>query len=109
MSLLSNKAIANIFREFADKIEKGTCGVDAETLNDIANNMIHIKMTAEETAAYLNVSRSTLTRMVCDGRIPSPHKDRGGNKYWYRDEVDKQLQAYKLKYDLDLALHKHTR
>lgn len=100
MNILTNKVIAKIFRDFADKIENGTCGVDAETLTDIANNMIHIKMTAEETCNYLNVSRATLTRMVCDGRVPNPHKDAGGNKYWYRDEVDNFIAEYKRKYNL---------
>lgn len=100
MSLLTNKAIAKVFRDFADKIEKGTCEVDIDTLEEIANNMIHIKMTAEQTCSYLGVSRATLSRMVIDGRVPHPHKDRGGDKYWYRDEVDKFLNEYKQKYGL---------
>lgn len=101
MRNLTNKAIAAIFRQFADKIENGTCAVDTETLTDIANKMIHIKMTTEETCSYLGVSRATLVRMVCDGRAPHPHKDRGGNKFWYQDEVDKFMSDYKEKYDLD--------
>lgn len=40
------KQIANIFREFANKIENGTCEVDEENLVEIANTMIHIKLTA---------------------------------------------------------------
>lgn len=95
------KHIANIFREFADKIENNTCDVDIDTLTDIANKMIHIKMTAEETCTYLNVSRATLTRMVADGRVPYPHKDKGGNKHWYRDEIDKFISDYKTKYGLN--------
>lgn len=101
MSFLTNKVIARIFREFADKIDKGTCDVDTDTLEEIANNLIHIKMNAEQTSAYLGVSRATLSRMVIDGRIPHPRKDRGGDKYWYRDEVDKSLAEYKQKYGLN--------
>lgn len=101
MILKTNREIARIFREFADKIEKGTCDTDSETLTDIANKMIHIKMTAEQTAAFLNVSRATLVRMVGDGRVPYPHKDRGGTKYWYQDEVEESLAKYKQKYGLD--------
>lgn len=100
MSLLSNKTIAKIFREFADKIESGTCETDIDTLEEIANNMIHIKMTAEQTCSHLNVSRATLVRMVADGRVPRPHKDRGGNKYWYKDEVDNYMLKYRQKYGL---------
>lgn len=95
------KEIANIFRTFADKIETGTCGTDVETLTHIANQMIHIKMTAEEVCSYLNCSRSTLTRMIVDERVPRPYKDRGGNKYWYQDEIDDYISEYKRKYGLD--------
>lgn len=72
-----------------------------ENLTDIANKMIHIKMTAEQTCSYLGVSRAILTRMVADGRVPHPHKDRGGDKYWYQDEVDESIAKYKEKYGLD--------
>jgi predicted DNA-binding transcriptional regulator AlpA len=100
MQIMTNKTIASIFRTFADKIENGTCAVDVETLTDIANNLIHIKLNAEQTCSYLNVSRATLTRMVCDGRVPNPHKDRGGDKYWYQDELDDYTSRYKEKYGL---------
>lgn len=100
MRIKTNKDIARIFREFADKIEQGTCGVDPVTLTTTANMMIHIKMTAEEVAAYLNVSRATITRMIADGRIPNPHKDRGGNKYWYQDELDEWTTEYNEKHGL---------
>lgn len=94
------KQIANIFRNVADKIEDGTCETDRDTLEEIAKVMIHIKMTAEQTCSYLNVSRATLSRMVIDGRVPHPRKDRGGNKYWYQDEVDDYMNRYKEKYGL---------
>lgn len=101
MKIRTNKAIAKIFRDFADRIENGTCGVDAETLSTAANMLIHIKLTAEETCAYLGVSRATLTRMVADGRCPRPHKTRGGDKYWYQDEIEEWLIDYKEKYGVD--------
>lgn len=98
MRTLTNKAIAKIFREFADKIENGTCGTDAETLTHIANNMIHIKMTSEEVCSHLNCSRSTLSRMIVYGKVPHPYKDKGGNKYWYQDELDNHIAEYTEKY-----------
>lgn len=100
MRLLTNKVIANIFRKFADKIEKGTCEVDTETLTDIANKMIHIKLNKEQLALHLNVSYATITRMVADGRIPPPHKTAGEDKYWYQDEVEEHIANYKAKYNL---------
>lgn len=101
MSILTNKAIAKIFRQFADKIENGTCDVDEETLSDIANNLIHIKLNAKQVAKYINVSRATVSRMVADGRLPHPHKTAGEDKYWYRDEIDEHIAKYKAKYGLD--------
>lgn len=101
MNTLTNKAIAKIFREFADKIEKGTCTVDVETLTDVANKMIHIKLNAEQMCSYLNVSRATLTRMICDSRVPRPRKSPGEKEYWYQDEVDEYIRNYKLKYNSD--------
>lgn len=92
------KQIADIFRNFADKIENNTCEIDSETLEDIANGMIHIKLTAEQAASYLNVSRATFSRMVWDGRVPPHRKDRGGNRYWYRDEIDESLRKYREKH-----------
>lgn len=100
MRKFTNKVIANIFRDFADKIENGTCAVDVDTLTDIANKMIHIKLNAEQLSNYLHVSRATLTRMVCDGRIPHPRKSPGEDKYWYQDEVDEYITNYKAKYGL---------
>ena len=97
---MTPKQIANIFRDIADKIEDGTCAPDIDNLAEIASTFIHIKMTAEETCSYLGVSRATLSRMVIDGRVPHPHKDRGGNKVWYRDEVDASIAKYKEKYGL---------
>lgn len=96
----SKKAIAFIFRQIADKIEAGTCEVDDEELTSIANTLIHRKLNAEQMCHYLNVSRSTLTRMVADGRVPNPHKTLGGEKYWWQDEVDKAQLEYKQKYGI---------
>lgn len=100
MNILTNKVIARIFREFADKIENGTCAVDSETLTDIANKMIHIKLNSEQMCNYLHCSRATLIRMVADGRVPRPHKTAGEDKYWYQDEVDNHIAEYKKRYGL---------
>ena len=78
----SKKAIAAIFRKIADKIEAGTCEVDDEKLTEIANSFIHRKLNAEQLSRHLDVSRSTITRMVTDGRIPCSYKTPGGDKYW---------------------------
>ena len=101
MSKLENKLIADTFREFADKIENGTCGADSDTLADIASQIIHIKLNAEQMCLFMgNISRSTLTRMIFDERVPKPHKEPGGKEFWYRDEVENHLKEYKRKHNI---------
>lgn len=96
----SHKAIAAIFRKIADAIDEGTCEVEDRELTEIANMLVHRKLNAEQLAHHLNVSRSTITRMVADGRIPHPRKTLGGDKYWWQDEVDNHLADYNAKYGL---------
>ena len=96
----SKKAIASIFRKIADKIEAGTCEIDDEELTEIANSFIHRKLNAEQLSHHLGVSRSTITRMVTDGRIPRPRKTLGGDKYWWQDEVENYIAEYNAKYGL---------
>lgn len=96
----TKKVIASIFRQIAQRIEDDTCEVDDRELTEIANMLIHRKLNAEQLARYLNVSRSTLTRMVTDGRIPRPRKTLGGDKYWWQDEVENHIAEYKEKYGI---------
>ena len=93
-------AIANIFRQIANRIEEGTCEVDDRELTEIANMLIHRKLNAKQLARHINVSRSTISRMVADGRIPHPRKTLGGDKYWWQDEVENHIAEYKAKYGL---------
>ena len=81
----TKKAIAAIFRKIADKIEAGTCELNDLELTEIANTLVHRKLNAEQVAHHLGVSRTTITRMVADGRIPHPRKTLGGEKYWWQD------------------------
>lgn len=96
----TKKVIASIFRQIAQRIEDNTCEVDDRELTEIANMLIHRKLNAEQLARHINVSRSTLTRMVADGRIPHPRKTLGGDKYWWQDEVENHIAEYKEKYGL---------
>lgn len=96
----TKKAIAAIFRKIADKIEAGTCELNDLELTEIANMLVHRKLNAEQVAHHLGVSRTTITRMVADGRIPHPRKTLGGEKYWWQDEVENSIAEYNKKYGL---------
>lgn len=88
MNDITKKAIAKIFRDAADKIENDTCGLDEDELQELANNLTHVKLNIEQTCKHLNCSRATLNRMINNKKIPKPHKELGGKEYWYRDELD---------------------
>lgn len=96
----TKKAIAAIFRKIADKIEAGTCELNDLELTEIANMLVHRKLNAEQVAHHLGVSRTTITRMVADGRIPHPRKTLGGEKYWWQDEIENSITEYNKKYGL---------
>ena len=96
----TKRAIAAIFRKLADKIEAGTCELNDLELTEIANMLVHRKFNAEQVAHHLGVSRTTITRMVADGRIPHPRKTLGGEKYWWQDEVENSIAEYNKKYGL---------
>lgn len=96
----TKKAIAAIFRKIADKIEAGTCELNDLELTEIANMLVHRKLNAEQVAHHLGVSRTTITRMIADGRIPRPRKTLGGEKYWWQDEVENSIAEYNKKYGL---------
>ena len=79
--------IAQIFRRVADKIDNGTCGMSLTELNNIASSLIHVEITLEEACHILNISRATLNRRIQSGELPQPHKDPGGKKYFWEDEI----------------------
>lgn len=95
MGKLNNKLVAKLFRDIADKIEEGSCGLDEEELNEIANNILHVKLNIEQTCKYLNCSRATLNRMIISKRVPQPKKEAGGKEYWFRDELDDYISNNK--------------
>ena len=96
----TKKVIAAIFRQIAQKIEDDTCEVDDRELTEIANMLVHRKLNAEQLSHHIGVSRSTIVRMVADGRLPHPRKTLGGEKYWWQDEVENHIAEYNKKYGL---------
>lgn len=80
--------IIKILKDTIDKIENDECSLDDEEILSIAKNLVHIKLNIEQTCNYIHVSRATLNRMIIDGRVPTPNKTLGGDKYWFQDELD---------------------
>lgn len=100
MNPIIKKTILKILQNTYDKIEADTCGLDEDEIMSIVNVLSHVKINIEQTCKHLNCSRATLGRMIVDGRVPPPKKDVGGKEYWYQDELDAHIKAYKAKYHI---------
>ena len=83
----THKQVAKILRNAADKIENGTCGMDDDELQKLAQVIMHRKITLEQVCNIKGYSRATLSRKIQSGELPEPHKDAGGKKYYYEDEI----------------------
>ena len=95
MNPITKKLILKILKDTYNRIENDTCGLDEEELLDLGNKLIHVKLNIEQTCKHLNCSRSTLNRMIFDGRVPKPYKESGGKEYWYQDELDNYIKNHK--------------
>ena len=52
------------------------------------------RMQADLAAAYCGVSTTKFRAGVAEGRYPQPYPD-GGNRLWYREDLDEALDALK--------------
>ena len=95
MNPITKKLILKILKDTYNRIENDTCGLDEEELLDLGNKLIHVKLNIEQTCKHLNCSRSTLNRMIFDGRVSKPYKESGGKEYWYQDELDNYIRNRK--------------
>lgn len=80
--------VAKMLRQLADVIERGKCGMDDEEIEAVAQMLTHRKITIEQAAQYLNISRPTLYRRIAEGKIPPPRKEPGGKEYYWLDELE---------------------
>lgn len=83
--MMSN--LSTRLRELADKLDQGQCGLDADEMEALTQMICHVKVTLEEVCHRKGFSRATLDRRIQCGQFPEPHKDPGGKKYYYWDEV----------------------
>ena len=95
MNPITKKLILKILKDTYNRIENDTCGLDEEELLDLGNKLIHVKLNIEQTCKHLNCSRSTLNRMILDGRVSKPYKESGGKEYWYQDELNNYIRNHK--------------
>lgn len=82
------KIIVKLMREYADKIEAGTCELTEEEQSDILSALTHKALCKEEACEFLNIKRSRFDDLVRLGKIPRGRKRKRDNKLvWYKDEL----------------------
>ena len=81
------KHIADFLRKAASDIEADKCGLDDDEILDVASALIHRKLTMEQVSHMKHYSTTTLKRRINSEAMPPPHKEPGGKKYMYQDEI----------------------
>lgn len=93
MNKFLKKAVANLLRETADKIDSSNCELNEEQAMDIMSVLSHEVLSKDEACSYLNISRSRFDDLVREGRIPKGRKRRGFKELiFYKDELDKVIR-----------------
>lgn len=86
---MKNNVVVKMLRHLADMIEGDKCGVDDDELEAMAALLTHRKITMEQAAQVLNISRPTLYRRIAEGVVPKPKKEPGGKEFYWLDELEK--------------------
>ena len=82
-----NKTIGGLIVKFGQMVSNGECGLDDDEINEIVEIIATKKITMEQTADMLNCDRTTLSRKIRHGEIPSPRKDKGSKKYYFKKDL----------------------
>ena len=85
---MKERVVSKMLRHLADVIDRGECGMDDEEIATVAQMLTHRKITIEQAAQYLNISRPTLYRRIAEGKIPEPRKEPGGKEFFWLDELE---------------------
>ena len=85
---MTKELLSKLLKIASDDIAANHCGLDDEELSEIAELIVHKKITLEQLCHDRKISRATLNRRIKDGVYPQPKKDPGGKKYYWKDEID---------------------
>lgn len=87
---LLKKLFVKELRRVADDVERGTCILSNEQMEDIVDSIAHRPVYKTEAAEIMHMSRSTFDLNVNLGIIPKGRKQRNKNDLvWFVDELYK--------------------
>ena len=80
--------VVHLLRDAANKIDAGTCELNATEATELIEVISHISMSKESACIYLNISRSRFDDLVRQGKLPKGKKRVGFKElFWYKDEL----------------------
>lgn len=83
------KIVSDVLREYADRLDSGTCNLSKDEALQIVSNIAHVSMNKQEVADRYNVSQKTIERKEKEDLIPPSHPIIQSKKQWYLDELIK--------------------
>ena len=88
MNISTQKMIASLLRDTADKFDAGNTNVTEEQALDMMAVFSHKQLSKDQACTYLNLSRSRFDDLVRQGKIPRGKKIRGFKELvWWEDEL----------------------
>lgn len=88
MNILKN-TVVKYLQDTAESIDKNTCEVNDEELQEILKCLAHRPLSKEQACNYMHMSRSTFDTKVKNNELPKGRKRSGFKELvWYQDELD---------------------
>lgn len=83
----SQKVLGRLMQRFGKKIEQGECGLSENEIDALTELIATRELSMEQSADYLNMDRSTLSRRIHDEQLPQPRKDKGKRKFFFLKDL----------------------
>ena len=77
--------------DLGNKILQDKCELDDLECGELFLALGHRKMDIEQVCHHYDISRATLDRKIKSGEFPEPHKEAGGKKYFWFDEIETKI------------------
>jgi len=81
------KRVVKEVRDFADKLEAGTCSLNSNEAIGLLSILAHEELSLEEACEFVNLHKSRFTELVRLGHLPKGRKSKGKRLVWYKDEL----------------------
>lgn len=91
--MISKSIIGKLLIDIGTRILHDECELDEDECNEVFLALGHKKMDIEQVCHHYGISRATLDRKIKNGEFPAPHKELGGKKYFWYDEIETKIHS----------------